>query len=400
MSDAADLLAAFESGELLRPGPEAPNLVDAARGVAAAAGARGLDLSPFAQDLADSLADREHIVLILADGLGLEMLEAEERAPTLRAALRARLRTVFPSSTAVALTSLATGAWPARHAVTGWWTHFEEIGGPATILQYRRRSDNRSLLDLGVRPEVAFPVPSLAGRIRRLCHYLMPRNIADSVYSRYWSGGPAAAGYPSLAGTFGSIMHTVMGADEPTFVYVYVPHIDNEAHQAGPDSIGARAALIAIDRLVSDLRAELGEATAVVVTADHGHLAVEPHDRLLIRDADGIPELLTSPPAGDSRVLEFRVRAGEHERFEERFRASFGDRFLLLASAEVEELALLGPDPLADETRERIGDYMAISRGDAVLGYHPSEASRRGLRQRSHHAGLTPAEMLIPLIVA
>ena len=96
MSDAADLLAAFESGELLRPGPDAPNLVDAARGVAAAAGARGLDLSPFARDLADSLADREHIVLILADGLGLEMLEREEMARTLRGHLHAPLRTVFP----------------------------------------------------------------------------------------------------------------------------------------------------------------------------------------------------------------------------------------------------------------------------------------------------------------
>ena len=243
-------------------------------------------------------------------------------------------------------------------------------------------------------------MPTLAGRIRRLSHFLMPRNIAGSVYSRYWAGGPAAAGYPSLAGTFGPIMRTVMGADEPTFVYVYVPHIDTEAHQAGPDSIGARAALIAVDRLVSDLKAELGESTAVVVTADHGHLAVDPADRLMIRANDGIPELLASPPSGDSRVLEFHVRPGEHDRFEQRFRANFGDRFRLLATAEVEELALLGPGPLSDETRRRIGDYMAISRGEAVLGYHPSEASRRGLRQRSHHAGLTPAEMLIPLIVA
>ena len=74
-------------------------------------------------------------MLILADGLGLEMLEREAAARTLREHLRSELRTVFPSSTAVALTSLATGEWPARHAVTGWWTYLEQSGGPATILQ-------------------------------------------------------------------------------------------------------------------------------------------------------------------------------------------------------------------------------------------------------------------------
>ena len=400
MSDAAELLAAFDAGMLLRPDPTVPNLVDVSRAVASASGAGGLDLSPFASGLADSLAEREHLVLILADGLGLEMLEREEAARTLRDHLRNEVRTVFPASTAVALTSLATGVWPAIHGITGWWTYVEEIGGPATILQYRRRSDNRSLTDLGVRPEEAFPVPSLAARMRRLCHFLMPRNIAGSVYSRYWAAGPAAAGYQSLAGTFSSVMETVMGADESTFVYVYVPHIDNESHHGGPESIGARAGIIAIDRLVADLKAELGESTAVVVTADHGHLAVESDERFMIRNSDGIPELLASPPSGDARVIEFHIRPGEHGRFEERFRAVFGQHFFLLKTAEVEELGLLGPDPLAPLTRQRLGDFMAISRGTPVLGFQPSKASRQGLQQRSHHAGLTRAEMRVPLVVA
>ncbi|MXZ46920.1 MAG: alkaline phosphatase family protein [Chloroflexi bacterium] len=400
MSDAPELLAAFEAGTLLRPDPALPNLVDVSRAVAAAGGVTNVDLSPFASELAASFADREHLVLILTDGLGLEMLDRESAARTLRDNVRSELRTVFPSSTAVALTSLATGEWPATHAVTGWWTHIHEIGGPATILQFRRRSDDRSLADLGVTPEAAFPVPSLMARLRRPSHVLMPRNVAGSVYSRYWTGGEAATGYPSMAGTYGAIMQAVMGADESTFIYVYVPHIDNEAHHSGPESIGARAGIVAIDRLVADLHAGLGRSTTLVVTADHGHLAVSPDDRFMIRDATGIPALLASPPSGDARVLEFHVRSGEHAHFEERFRTSFGDRFFLLTTDEVEELRLLGPGPLSPDTRQRLGDFMAISRGDAVLGFYPSQASRQGVRQRSHHAGLTPTEMLVPLVVA
>ena len=398
-SDVPELLAAFEAGALLRPDPALPNLVDVARAVAASAGADGIKLSPFAEDLAASLAGREHIVLIVSDGLGMEMLEREDGARTLRANLRDELRTVFPSSSAVALTSLATGEWPARHAITGWWTHIEQIGGPATILQYRRRSDDRSLADLGVPPEEAFPAPSLAPRIARRSHFLLPHQIADSVYSRYWAAGPAA-GYRSLADTPGLITGRVSDAGEPTFVYLYVPHVDNEAHHGGPGSSGVRVAMLAVDRVVADLKAALGESVAVVVTADHGHLGVTGADRRMIRATLGIPPLLASPASGDGRVLEFHVRPGAHERFEEYFRTAFGRQFYLLTTTEVEELGLLGPGPLAPRTRQRLGDFMAISRGPAVLGFQPSKASREALQQRSHHAGLTPAEMLIPLVVA
>lgn len=399
MSDVPELLAAFEAGELLRPDPALPNLVDVARAVAAAGGAAGLELTPFAEELASSLAGREHIVLILADGLGAEMLEREGDARTLRGNLRGELRTVFPSSSAVALTSLATGEWPGRHAVVGWWTHIEEIGGPATILQYRRRSDDRSLADLGVAPGNAFPAPSLAPRIARRSHYLLPQQIADSVYSRYWAGGPAA-GYRSLADAPELITGTVRDAGEPTFVYVYAPQVDSEAHQGGPESNGVRVAMLAVDRLVADLKAALGESAAVLVTADHGHLGVTGADRRIIRANYGIPPLLASPPSGDPRVLEFHVRPDEHERFDEYFRTAFGRQFYLLTTAEVEELALLGPGPLAPRTRQRLGDFMAISRGPAVLGFQLSKASREAVQQRSHHAGLTPAEMLVPLVVA
>ena len=390
----------LDAGTLVRPDPAVPNLVDVARAVVTASGVGGLELSPFAEDLADSLADRKHLVFILADGLGLDMLERETAARTLRAHLHSEVRAVFPSSTAVALTSLAAGEWPARHAVTGWWTYVEQIGGPATILQYRRLTDDCSLADLGVAPEEAFPVPSLVPQVGRRCHFLMPREIAGSVYSRYWTGGAVATGYDSLTGTFNSIMEAMAGADRPTFTYVYIPHVDHAAHQDGPQSSGARDAIVAIDRFVADLKARLGDSAAVVVTADHGHLAVADSERFLIQEADGIPGLLASPPAGDTRVVEFHVRSGEHERFEARFRANFGEHFFLLKTDEVEDLALLGPGPLTPGTRQRLGDFTAISRGASVLGFQPSLASREALQQCSHHAGLTPAEMIVPLVVA
>ena len=328
MSDVDELLSAFEAGTLLRSNARTLNLVDLSRAVATASGVAGLELSPAAEEVAGTLAERDHIVLVLADGLGLEMLEGAPGADFLRTHLDRELRAVFPASTAVALTSLATGEWPARHGVTGWWTYLEEIAGPATILQYRRRADERSLEALGVEPSSAFPQPSLVGRIRREVHCLLPRAIAGSVYSRYWAGDRDSTGYDSLADGFGQAAAVVRGAQQPTFTYLYVPHVDRAAHEHGADSRETRAAMFAVSQLVEALARELGTAAWVALTADHGHLDAPDADRFRIQSDDGLSELLANIPSGDSRVLQFHVRDGEHERFEARFPRALRRRVL------------------------------------------------------------------------
>lgn len=68
VSDVAELAAAFDAGALVRPKPAVPHLVDIARGVATASAMGGLGLSLFAGDLAASVEDREHLVLVPGGG--------------------------------------------------------------------------------------------------------------------------------------------------------------------------------------------------------------------------------------------------------------------------------------------------------------------------------------------
>ena len=401
MSDVPALLAAFEAGDLLRPDPDVPNFLDLSRAVGAAGGVRGLTLSANARAIADRLEEHEHSVFVLADGLGLDMIEqGGDSASVLRAYLAMELRAIFPASTVVALTTLMTGEWPAQHAVTGWWTHLEEIGGPATVLPYVRRSDDRSLSDLGLRPEQVFPLPSQTPRMTRETLVLVPEAIAGSVYSRYGTGGEPAVGYDTLAEGVEWTIKAVLGADGPSFVYLYIPHLDQAAHEHGPWSAEANQALRGIDRLFGVLAHELRGQATVALSADHGHLGVGPEELLLIREDDGLPELLAAEPAGDSRVLHFHVRPGAAEAFAARFRELFGEGFLLLTTQEVDELRLFGPEPLSPLTAARLGDFVAISRGAHVLGYHPANGARALLRHASHHSGLRPEELRIPLLLA
>ena len=401
MTASERLLAAFDDETLVRPSADALNLVDLARALASITGVPDVALTEGAREIASAIGEPRHLVFMLVDGLGANMLAAERGATFLNAHAERRLQTVFPATTSAALTSIATIEWPARHAVTGWWTHLPAIGAAATMLPYVRRSDDRPLAELGVTPEQAFPLPSVVARMARETLCVQPERIVNSVYSRYWFAGRASRGYRTLGGAVDAVIEHAQSASGPTYAYLYAPHIDIAAHAHGADGPEARAALLDVDRHAQRLAAALAGEGRLVLTADHGHLAARPEARHRIAEQDGLRERLECAPAGDPRVIHFHVRTGERERFRRDFDARFGRHFVLLTTDEVEQLELFGPGKLSDETRRRLGDFVAISLGADILGYQgPDAGSGEMLAQASHHSGLTPDEMHIPLVLA
>src|SRR6266571_5190298 len=106
MSDIEKLLEKFERGELLRPDPGVLNVVDLARALAWIGGVRNRQLDPGMARIVDLIGEPEHLVFILADGLGLNLLSELPQDSFLSRHRVAELRSVFPSTTASVLTSL------------------------------------------------------------------------------------------------------------------------------------------------------------------------------------------------------------------------------------------------------------------------------------------------------
>ena len=243
MSDVDRLLGAFASGSLVRPAAEVTSIVDLARAVAILAGAEGVRPGPHSGQLAELIGPSDHLIFVLADGVGLAMMEQLPPDSFLLTHLAAEITTVFPSTTAAALTSLATGEWPTRHAATGWWTHLAEIGSAAAILPFTRRSDRRPLAELGVTPEQAFPVPPMALGRGRDCLALLPERIAHSVYSTYAAGANERRGYKSLRQAVDTIVERVRNSGGSTYTYLYTDQVDRAAHRHGVGDKRVSAAL-------------------------------------------------------------------------------------------------------------------------------------------------------------
>jgi hypothetical protein len=394
MSDVARLLAWFESGALVRPDPGLPNTVDLARAMASLCGAPGVALSASARSVADAIHSADHIVFVMADGLGMNLVERLPAGSFLRAHVAMELRAVFPSSTAPAITSLATGCWPAEHAVPAWFTYLPDRDVIATILPYIERFSKRPLADLGIDVRRALPLPSWLPEFKHqpLCY--MPAFITNSVYSNYFSGGRPQVPYEHLSSAVDAIATRIEQAGSPTYAYLYVPFIDTAEHVHGPLAKQVRRVLSAVERDVARLTARLSGRARIIVTADHGLTHVEEHAAHEIHDGDPLLDFLRLPPSGEPRVPSFYAHDGSTGAFAEAFRRRFGGTHALLTIDEVDELRLLGPEPLAPETRRRLGDFMAISATADAIVYKPDDA------MLGYHGGLLPDEMRIPLILA
>lgn len=388
-----DRVQAWLSAGTLLPPSGAANTVSLSRAVAALCGGP----TPPDEDtdrLAGLIGEAERYVLVLVDGLGMNLIESLPPQSFLRSQVAMELRAVFPSSTAPALTSLFTGRWPGLHGVPAWFTYLPQAGRTAAILPFVDRLTRRPMK---LESEVAFFAPSIFAGLGRRTEWLVPQPIVDSVYTRYASGGSPTDGYASIEEAMEVVAAraTDSGAG---LTYLYHPEVDTAEHDTGVESPQTAAEIARIDRLLGELARQVAGRARLIVTADHGQVTVGPQSRYFLAEDDPLQQhLRVWPPAGEPRVPFFHVLPGGQTAFETAFRARFGEAFALLSTAEAEMLRLFGPEPFDEWTRARVGDYICLSAGRDVLIYRPETGIERMV---GFHGGLLPDEMRVPLILA
>jgi hypothetical protein len=382
----------FAEGRVVHPLAR-PTTVHLARAVASVAGA-STALDDESREIAANIGESEHLIFVLADGFGMNLMEQLPATSLLRTHCIRRISAVFPSSTAPALTSFATGEWPASHGLLFWWQYMEESDISVFTLPFRERFTRRPLDELGITSEQLFHSPPRITTIPRGVLSFQPSRSADSVYSGYCYAGTPVYGYESTEDAFATVEHRVRTAKEPTYTYVYHSAIDHVEHDHGADSPEALAVLTQFDREIRELAEAVSGRARIVISADHGQFHVDDSNVLFVEEDDELLRYLKCVPTGEGPEPAFHVRPGRGSDFESVFRRRFRDHYALLRRSEVEELQILGPEPLSNLARARLGDYLALTADPVVLRYRPEAGSMPG-----DHGGLSRDEMEIPLIV-
>jgi hypothetical protein len=344
-----------------------------------------------------TLADARHLVLLVVDGLGHDYLLGRDGA--LRQHLRSPLTSVFPSTTASAIPTFLTGLAPQQHGLTGWHMYFREIGAIAAPLPFRVRAGRHALREAGVTPATLFGLTPLSDRLPLPCHVVSPHNIIHSDFNVALSGQATRHGYATLDEMFARIAGLLRSDVPRSYVHAYWPQLDSLAHEYGihsPQVAEAFAALDAGFAQLLDVASDSG--SRVIVTADHGFIDTSAEQTIDLDDHPALRETLLLPLCGEPRMAYAYVRAGREKPFEDYVREQLADRIHLFKSADILQQGWLGPGEPHPALRDRIGDYVLVPRGRAIV-----RDWLKGETRHTHigvHGGLSAAEMIVPLVVA
>ena len=86
------------------------------------------------------------VIVLVIDGLGHDYLMDAGRGSALARCCRGHVTSVFPSTTAAAMTTWYTGLPPLGHAIPAWFTYFKEIGKIAIMPPMLTRGTKQDLI--------------------------------------------------------------------------------------------------------------------------------------------------------------------------------------------------------------------------------------------------------------
>ena len=387
----------------------------------------------------DQLGDAQApIVMVLVDGLGWQMLrERAGHTPNLRRLLADSdyLHTCAPSTTAAALTTLATGVYPGAHAMVGYAVrdpllrghlgtgHVPGPGDVFDLITFKNSSHD---------PLTWQSVPTLIERANAKANAgCGPQLGAVSIGRSKFAGSGL-----SLAAWRGFKHIGVDALDQRPYqayraikegaklVYLYVGELDHAGHNHGWHSDKWLEALEALDAMVGQLFRRLPAGTRIVLTADHGMVDTDRHHRIdlakekeLAKDvvavagesrflqlyvpddvasapAAGSPGLGVAGPRGDGGVVENSGREKLAQSVAKRWAEFLGDRAIWVGTDPSPLMGALSPG-----ARAAVGDIL-VALNDNWTVVDSRVQSFHATQLIGVHGSLTPVELEVPLIKA
>ena len=335
------------------------------------------------------LPEAASYVVFLVDGLGAELLRRyAHSAPFLSSLLEDQESGTagVPSTTATSLTSLGTGLVPGSHGLVGFTSRVPGTDRLLNALSWPRDVDP---LEWQPHP-TAFSRLVAAGVATTVVN---KRDFRDSGLTLAAHRGAEFVGADRVGERIAAVL--AASAARPSLTYVYDSDLDWTGHKFGVASTPWLQQLSMVDAEAEQLREVLSPAVRLLVVADHGMVdspqsaRVDVDERRELRD--GVSLL-----GGEARFRHLYCAGGAVDDVLATWREVLGERAEVLTREDAVRRGWFGA--MTPDVLPRIGDVLVACRDEtAVVSTvdFPYENTLVGL-----HGSLTPAEMLIPILVS
>lgn len=333
---------------------------------------------------------KQSYVVILVDGLGVQNIrDAAGHAPFLNQRLKTSrtLFSGFPTTTASALASFATGTPNGTHGLLGYRVFDRRLSKPINFLN-----------DLGSEfaPRSYQPLETISERAKSQGVDVLtigPKEYEKSGFTQ--ATMPAAKYLPesSISNRF----KTALGeAQKPgTLIYLYIPELDQLAHRFGCGSNEWLYQAEALDAEVRNFASSLPSMAGAILTADHGVIDVDKSEHIYLDEYQSMSDLVMV--GGDPRVgfLYFDSGIDISER-REQIQHEFG---AMCSVTTVDELVSAGWLASPSETSRALEPNLVLLPKGKSVCYHRNFAKTKSLEMVGQHGGMSKTEWEVPLLV-
>jgi Type I phosphodiesterase / nucleotide pyrophosphatase len=371
----------------------------------------------------DTMAHRQFprkVVLILIDGFGWhQWLRYAERYDFFNRVtsrgIVAPITTVFPSTTAAALTTIHSGLTPQEHGLPEWWVYFDELDTiaaslPFTPLGARGRD---KLLEAGVKPSILFRGRTVYQSLAKagVPSFTFIRDAyAHSAYSSVVHKGSVTVPFITSSDMLVNLRRKIAEVSGPAYFFVYWDAVDAIAHTYGPHTEQYHAELAGFSyllqrELIENIPGYAAADILLLVTADHGHINVVPRRTLYLNRMAGLVESLKVShvgrrilPWGSPRDVFLRVQEERLPEVVAWLTKRLAGKATVMTTAEALQRQLFGVGKLHKRFKHRVGNLLILPKHDHLIWFEHLKGKKFMLQ--GMHGGLRPDEMLIPLAAA
>jgi hypothetical protein len=361
--------------------------------------------------LDDLAGDCQQIILVLIDAVSHKRFQEwihrinPDFQSTLQDSYLFPLTSIVPSTTCAVLTTLWTGRSSVEHGILGYELFLREYGLIANMITHSPASfEGRAglLYQAGFQPETALPVPTLGTHLSKAgveVFALLSSNIHNSGLSRMHYPSVNTYGFRTLTDLWVQARHLAeMKLTKPRMIWIYYSPVDTYSHLYGPDSEQAQAEFVTFLNTMYRIflwkyEADTRQKTLLMILSDHGQLHTPKNPHYELSNHPTLLNHLHMLPTGENRLAYLYPRPGQTEAVQEYIERTWPGKFKIISSNHALENGLFGPGEPTKEARNRIGDYLIVSKGEAYLWWSPKPNHLLG-----RHGGLSEEEMIVPLM--
>ena len=358
----------------------------------------------------------DKLVLIIIDGFGFNQWFRYHEQHDFFAKFTQKgvvfpITTVFPSTTANAITSINSGLTPQEHGLPEWIVYFREIDMIINTVHFKPLGSKRKdeLLELGVNPNILFKGNTIYQKLKKedvKTFTFINEAFANSAYSKLVFNGSTIEQAASNSDLLVKLRKHLENEEGPAYYYVYLGSLDSIAHEYGPHTEEYQTELSSISfQLQKELVEKMDKKTAkeimLVITADHGQININPKETVYLdRFSDLDKKLQRSSngkiilPSGSPRDVFLHVKPEKVDETREFLLNKLGEKAEIIETKEAYFRGLFGTGKPRDEFLDRVGNLLILPHKNHTIWYnHPNG---RKFNLLGHHGGLNEEEMLVP----